>query len=176
MTTKKIEQCLALAFNNSSKEEATTAFGQAFAYAKRLGVQLCDFRGKSDRSATAGCDADREQELVEKYNTLLTRSRQLKESLAIQLELNDLKDSQLAILRKEVAELYRQNGAADEAAKLRAEIRELNRSIEIKDAALMGYRGRCEDLERKRSDELAEANATIIALQGQLLKMHMQGN
>lgn len=93
--SKKIEQCLALAFNNSSKEEATRAFGQAFAYAMRDGLKLGDFRGKGaervvikekvvyrDRPGTgAPLSAAREKELVDKYNAVLGRAKELKAEL-----------------------------------------------------------------------------------------------
>lgn len=75
----KAARALRLALNNSSKEEATTAFRQAFSYAEREGVRLSDLH--VIREEAAGISPDRERELVDKYNAALKRAKELREEL-----------------------------------------------------------------------------------------------
>ncbi|HCI6749269.1 TPA: hypothetical protein NPP60_004938 [Klebsiella variicola subsp. variicola] len=106
MTTKrnlKIEKLLSKAFNNSSKEEATSAFGMAYSYAEKAGERLADFRGdvrvvyeEKIVYQNGGIDAARERELVQKYNDVLARAKTLRdqnEQLAMQARMaNNVKE------------------------------------------------------------------------------------
>ncbi|VGQ11572.1 hypothetical protein SB5439_04967 [Klebsiella variicola] len=81
----KIEKLLSKAFNNSSKDEATTAFGMAFSYAEQGGVRLADFRGdvrvvyeEKIVYREGGLNSEREHELVKKYNEVLARAKTLR--------------------------------------------------------------------------------------------------
>ena len=69
---EKIEKMLSLAFNNTSRDEATTAFSRAVALAHQSGTTLQSFRqGGSDKESELVDDYNR---LVEKYNDLLRRA------------------------------------------------------------------------------------------------------
>lgn len=69
---EKIEKMLSLAFNNTSRDEATTAFSRAVALAHQSGTTLQSFRqGGSDKESKLVDDYNR---LVEKYNDLLRRA------------------------------------------------------------------------------------------------------
>ena len=76
MMSKSVKS-LALALGNSNKEEATNAFRQAFSYAEREGVRLSSLH--VIREETAPIRADRERELVDKYNALLVEARRIRE-------------------------------------------------------------------------------------------------
>lgn len=131
MSIKKIEQCLSLAFNNSSKAEATTAFGQAFAWAQREGVNLADFRGKGTERVIyqdRGCSPEREQELVDKYNAVLARAKDMVRQLAEAQDIKEIqnllmqdKDTQIARLKRELENERRRS------VKLEDENRDLKR-------------------------------------------------
>lgn len=69
---EKIEKMLSLTFNNTSRDEATTAFSRAVALAHQSGTTLQSFRqGGSDKESELVDDYNR---LVEKYNDLLRRA------------------------------------------------------------------------------------------------------
>lgn len=76
----KITKMLSLAFKNANKEEATNAFRQAYSlmqrervtYEELFNVEIYEGANPSTNSS------QREAELVEKYNALLIRARELK--------------------------------------------------------------------------------------------------
>ncbi|HDS4345608.1 TPA: hypothetical protein QH074_004297 [Enterobacter hormaechei subsp. steigerwaltii] len=76
MSEQKAAKLLAKALNNPSREEATTAFGMAWAMALRAGVALSSLH--VIREEAAGISEERERELVDKYNRLLVEARQLR--------------------------------------------------------------------------------------------------
>lgn len=92
----KAARMLKLALNNSSKDEATTAFRQAFSYADREGVRLCDLH--VIREETGSCSPSRERELVDKYNWALGRAKRLQEE-------NDALEKKLRLLKSYVKRL-----------------------------------------------------------------------
>lgn len=76
----KITKMLSLAFKNANKEEATSAFRQAYSLMQREHVtyeELFNVEIYEGASASANTN-QRETELVEKYNALLIRARELK--------------------------------------------------------------------------------------------------
>ena len=77
MSQQRAAKLLAKALNNTSKEEALTAFGMAWAYAQRAGVHLSSIH--VIREEGAPISEDRERELVEKYNRLLAEARNLRQ-------------------------------------------------------------------------------------------------
>lgn len=81
MTQEKAGKLLAKALDNSSKEEATTAFGMAFTYAERAGIRLSTIHRVEVVETAAGINPNRERELVDKYNTALKRAKELRNSV-----------------------------------------------------------------------------------------------
>lgn len=82
MSTAKAGKLLAKALDNSSKEEATTAFGMAFSYAERAGIRLSSIhRVEVIETKGGSITPERERELVEKYNRTLARAKELSEQL-----------------------------------------------------------------------------------------------
>ncbi|MJS61879.1 hypothetical protein DOC35_19550 [Salmonella enterica subsp. enterica] len=83
MSKAKAGKLLAKALDNSSKEEATTAFGMAFSYAERAGIRLSSIHRVEVVEVKGGSiSPDRERELVDKYNRTLKRAKDLTEQLA----------------------------------------------------------------------------------------------
>lgn len=81
---EKIEKMLSLAFNNTSRDEATIAFSRAVALAQQSGTTLQTFRqGGSDKEDELRNDYNG---LVERYNDLLRRA------LKVQDERNNLRE------------------------------------------------------------------------------------
>lgn len=77
MSKDKAVKLLAKALDNSSKEEAITAFGMAWTQAQRGGVRLADLHVITAESAPIS--DDRERELVDKYNAALRRAKELRD-------------------------------------------------------------------------------------------------
>lgn len=72
----KATKLLAKALNNSSREEATAAFSRAWLYANNGGFSLSALHTITE---DAGPITDeRERELVDKYNTLLSQAKRLR--------------------------------------------------------------------------------------------------
>lgn len=70
-------KCLALALDNSSREEALIAFGRAWTLAQRDGIKLSSIHTITEEAAPIS--DERERELVEKYNTLLREAKNLRQ-------------------------------------------------------------------------------------------------
>lgn len=81
---EKIEKMLSLAFNNTSRDEATTAFSRAVALAHQSGTTLQEFRQGG---------SDKESELVTDYNVLVVKYNDLlRRALNVQEERDRLRD------------------------------------------------------------------------------------
>lgn len=105
----KAARALKLALNNSSKEEATTAFRQVFSYAEREGVRLSDLH--VIREEAGPITDERERELVDKYNALLVAAKKLRDDVAaVEADRDYYKD---------MYNYARQNRDTDAADKLR---------------------------------------------------------
>ena len=82
MSKSKAGKLLAKALNNSSREEAITAFGMAFAQAQREKISLASLHRIDVVETRAGIDPQRETELVQKYNRVLAKAKALTTQLA----------------------------------------------------------------------------------------------
>jgi len=91
MSTAKAGKLLAKALDNSSKDEATTAFSMAFSYAERAGIRLSTIHRVEIVEVKSGgsIDPERERELVDKYNSVLKRAKDLTAELATAERLKD---------------------------------------------------------------------------------------
>lgn len=72
---EKIEKMLSLAFNNTSRAEATTAFNRALALAQQSGTTLAQFR----ESTGSGASVEEYNALVGRFNDLLRKALNVQE-------------------------------------------------------------------------------------------------
>lgn len=157
MSKAKAGKLLAKALDNSSKEEATTAFGMAFSYAERAGIRLSTIHRVEVVEVKGGSiDPDRERELVEKYNRTLARAKELSK----QLEQAEQKADRYFTMAGEA-----QERADEAAAQLKAAGGNSTRMQELMDAA--------KELSASAlslRNELTDAKAQIDYLEDELIK------
>lgn len=120
----KITKMLALAFRNANMEEATTSFrmakkkmeGEGITYEQLFNVEIYEGAAPSHNSS------QRETELVEKYNQLLQRAKQLKTELEIATSSGSA-SAELHQVKAELENAYDQmSNQTNEIVRLRREL------------------------------------------------------
>lgn len=160
MSTAKAGKLLAKALDNSSKDEATTAFSMAFSYAERAGIRLSTIhRVEVVETKGGSINPERERELVDKYNATLKRAKELAADLERAEQKAESYLNQAAKAKVEIIQLREQLEAGgvtegmQEALELAQKMRDAyNRAKEERDTA------------QARVDELMEQVAEVLAL------------
>lgn len=134
-TINKITKMLSLAFRNANMEEATTSFrmakkkmeGEGVTYEQLFNVEIYEGAAPSQNSS------QRETELVEKYNQLLQRAKQLKTDLEV-AKSSGSSSADLLQVKAELENAHDQmNNQANEIIRLRAELH--NKKYTLKNLA-----------------------------------------
>lgn len=134
-TINKITKMLSLAFRNANMEEATTSFrmakkkmeSESVTYEQLFNVEIYEGAAPSQNSS------QRETELVEKYNQLLQRAKQLKADLEVAKSFGS-SSADLLQVKAELENAHDQmNKQANEIIRLRAEVH--NKKYTLKNLA-----------------------------------------
>lgn len=161
MSSVKAGKLLAKALDNSSKEEATTAFCMAFSYAERAGIRLSSIHRVEIVEVESGSiDPERERELIEKYNTVLKRAKELTAELEEARRQNTgSNDYQLRIDKTRAEE--RERATYAELAKTRSALEEAElkiASLRSSNNMLMAEHGRLKAENERLSADCAAAS------------------